>query len=530
MRLALIILWFLVSALCCDNRALAHASLVESQPADGIVLEQVPPTMRLRFNEPVSPLVVIFTDSQGRTHRGLASTSRDEMLEIALPPDLPCGSQLLSFRVTSGDGHPVSGSIIFSIGAPSGSTEKPATESNDRVRTVLWLMRTAFSIGLFACVGGAFFQSWIASDLSVSKTNRILFGLLAMSAVAAVLSLGLQGLDALGLSLEGLDTPAAWTAGWQTSFGATVIVALAALTLAWASLRIHSLGWRRSCSLIALIAVGLSLASSGHASAAAPQWLTRPAVFIHIVGVTYWVGALIPLVIALLQAPAQAVPSVRRFSNGALVAVAAMTLAGIVLAAIQVEQPANLMGTAYGQVLLAKIALVAALLGLAALNRLWLTPILKRADNSSNKPLIRSIGAEIVLVAAILALAGLWRFTPPPRALTSNPQALAIHLHSPTIIAQVTFRSDRTGANRATVMISSIDAMPLDDPKDVTLILSKPDAGIEPFERHAAKTDQNNWVADGLALPLAGPWQVKVAILVSDFEKADLEGSLSLKP
>ena len=48
-------------------------------------------------------------------------------------------------------------------------------------------------------------------------------------------------------------------------------------------------------SALALAGVGLSLASSGHAASASPQWLTRPSMFLHGVGVAFWVGALAPL-------------------------------------------------------------------------------------------------------------------------------------------------------------------------------------------------------------------------------------------
>ncbi len=48
-------------------------------------------------------------------------------------------------------------------------------------------------------------------------------------------------------------------------------------------------GLSRCCRFSRL---GAALAASGHASAAAPQWLTRPAVFVHGVSVACWAGAL----------------------------------------------------------------------------------------------------------------------------------------------------------------------------------------------------------------------------------------------
>jgi copper transport protein len=495
------------------------------------VLQETPAGIRLRFNEPVSPLVVSLTDSQGRMHHGLAVAPHGDTLDIAMPGELPRGSHILSYRVTSGDGHPVGGSLVFSIGAPTRMASGAGGEESAGVRAALWLARIALYLGLFAGAGGAFFSAWVAQDLPFKKTARLLETFIAMGTVAALASLGLQGLDALGQPLSALGRSAAWMAGWQTSYGSTVAVGLAALLLAGISLKAPR-KWRRGCSLAALIGVGLSLALSGHASAAAPQWATRPAVFFHVVGVAYWVGALLPLVLAVKQAPAQAFPVVRRFSIGALVAVAVLTLAGLVLALIQVETPANLTETAYGRVLIAKLVLVLGLLGLAALNRRWLTPALISSGRFGSKWLVRSIAAEILLATAILALVGLWRFTPPPRALSTVADAAApasVHLHTPHLMAQVTLLPGRAGATRARIAIASGRAEPL-DPKEVTLILAKPDAGIEALERPARKAGRYGWQVDGLVLPLPGPWQVKVEILVNDFETSRLEGSITVKP
>ncbi|MEE1609873.1 copper resistance CopC/CopD family protein [Microvirga sp. CF3016] len=530
MRLVLTLLWLTLAALCGSSGALAHAALVESAPMDGAVLRQAPSTVHLRFNEPVSLLVVSLTDAKGRTHRHLTVTAHDATLAIAVPPDLPQGSQILSYRVTSGDGHPISGSLIFSIGTSSEPGTRPAASGEAPVQPLLWLARISLYLSLFVGAGGSFFLAWVAPGFPLGKIRWALTAVLGLGAIAAVLSLGLQGVDALGTSLAALEDPHTWATGWRTSFGPTVAAACAALFFTWLSLR-APVAWQNRCgSLVALAGVGLSLALSGHASSAQPQWITRPAVFLHAVGVAYWIGALFPLVFVIRQAPAQAFPVVRRFSTGALAAVAALTVAGLILAAVQVETPTNLIGTSYGRILLIKTALVAGLLGLAAVNRRWLTLGLARLDGSGGKWLIRSVAAELVLATAILALVGVWRFTPPPRSLSAAAAAPAsVHLHTPNLMAQVTLSPGSVGATRARIMVASGGSEPV-NPKEVTLIVVKPDAGIEPLERQARKGGRNAWEVDGLVLPVAGTWQVKIGILVNDFEKADLEGDITLRP
>lgn len=284
---------------------------------------------------------------------------------------------------------------------------------------------------------------------------------------------------------------------------------------------------------MALIGAGVSTALSGHASSASPQWLTWPAVFLHGIGVAYWVGALIPLMLLLRQTPPLlSLPVVRRFSSGALVAVGIMSLAGLMLAVVQVAAPANLIGTAYGRILVAKTLLAMGLLGLAGINRLCLTPALTAPARSGRMWLIRSIVTEIALVSAILALAGLWRFTPPPRVLASAPEMSAptsVHLHASKLMAQVTLFPGRSGATRATIVVASQHGGTM-DPKEISLVLAKPDSGIEPIEHPAVKAGRNEWSVDGLVLPLSGTWQVKVEVLVDDFEKASLEGLVTIRP
>jgi copper transport protein len=255
-------------------------------------------------------------------------------------------------------------------------------------------------------------------------------------------------------------------------------------------------------------------------------------VFLHGIGIAYWVGALFPLAVIVLKAATDHLSIIRRFSNGALVAVAALTLAGLVLAAVQVEEPANLTSTVYGRVLIAKTLLVAVLFGLAALNRLWLTPGLASPLGSGRTWLVRSVAAEMVLCLAILGAAGLWRFTPPPRSLAADKAADAstsVHLHSARIMAQVTLTPGRAGPMRGRIVIASGSAEPI-DAKEVTISLSRPDDGIEALIRKARKSGRNAWEVENLTLPLAGAWQAKVSILVDDFAKADLEGTISVMP
>ncbi|WP_292585711.1 CopD family protein, partial [Mesorhizobium sp.] len=169
---------------------------------------------------------------------------------------------------------------------------------------------------------------------------------------------------------------------------------------------------RKPLALAGLAGVGAALAASGHASAAEPQWLTRPMVFLHGAGVAFWAGALVPLGLSVRRQSEEARLFLRRFSRAILPVVAMLAMAGIVLAVIQVQTPSALVGTAYGRLLLVKLVLLLFLFTLATVNRWTLTAPAEAGATEVQRRLARSIGAEVLIVVAIFAVAAGWRFTP----------------------------------------------------------------------------------------------------------------------
>jgi copper transport protein len=508
--------------LCISTNAFAHASLVSTEPRDGSMVAQAPKKVELRFNEPVTPAVVRLIDAEGMTRDDAAVHALNETIGITLPKNLPPGTQVISYRVISADGHPVAGSMIFSIGMGK-SAALPAT-SDVTLTLLIWLSRIGVYVGLFVGVGGAFFDAWIApgraSRTTISAALWLGFG-------GAVLSLGCQGLDLLGLPIGGILTIAPWQAAIATSLGPSLLIAVAAMGLSVVSRRCTSVGAARTLSGVTMVGVGLSLAASGHASTASPQWATRPAVFLHGVGVAYWVGALPPLM-ALTRGPLQTLlAALNRFSRAAVPIVGVLVLTGIVLAIIQLESFAALVDTKYGWILSAKAALVVVLLGMAALNRFRFTPALQ-SDSKDTRPLLRSIVIECAVVAGILALVAGWRFTPPPRSLASAAHPpLVLHIHSDKVMFQVLVSPGTAGTDTVVLQIMSGDFGPL-EAKEVTLILSQPERGIEPFERGAVRDTDGSWIARNVPIPFAGRWRVRVDALVTDFEKVTLEDELDV--
>lgn len=525
LRLAFVLIGLFLVTCVTAGGALAHAALNGAVPADGSVLASAPAEMTLTFSEPVSPLTLRLIGPDGQATPLDRFALKDRSLVIAAPAGLAQGTHVISWRVVSADGHPVGGSLLFSIGAPSATAPVAETQADAAVRVLLWASRVVLYLGLFIGCGGAAFAAWVASPTPTARqpiTAALLLGLLALP-----LSLAGQGLDALGADLSALLRPAVWRAALGTSLALTLAIAAVALASGLLALRLNGRGGRIA-GIVSVGLAGLALASSGHASAASPQALMRPAVFLHAAGIALWAGALLPLVQALKHGDATSV--LRRFSSRIAAIVAALLASGLVLAVVQVERPATLIETNYGRVLLVKLALVALVLGLAGFNRWRLTAGVAAGRIPANRAMARIIVIEVALMLAIFGTAALWRFTPPPRALAlAAAQPATIHIHTLAAMADVTLTTGRTGPVGVAILLMNGEFGPL-PAKELTLSFANPAAGIEAIERKATRGADGVWRIDDLSLPVPGRWSVELAILISDFEMLRLNDTVEIKP
>lgn len=176
--------------------ALAHASLTESEPTDGAVVQTAPASYSFTFSEPVSPLSLKLIRPDGSSIALDRFTLKDRTLEIAAPAGLGHGTHVLSWRVVSEDGHPVGGSVVFSIGEASAEAPMVDDEPDWTVRNALWLTKIALYVGLFIGVGGVFARHVLIP--SVHNGTVPIAAALLLGVVGSIVAIGFQGLDALG--------------------------------------------------------------------------------------------------------------------------------------------------------------------------------------------------------------------------------------------------------------------------------------------------------------------------------------------
>jgi methionine-rich copper-binding protein CopC len=109
--------------------ASAHNSLVSSSPANGASVAQAPGSIQLTFTEPANPrLARLAVEGPGGEKLAAgAPTANGTTVTQPISPG-PGGRYTVRYRVVSADGHPVSGSMSFTVASsqPAQATPPPA--------------------------------------------------------------------------------------------------------------------------------------------------------------------------------------------------------------------------------------------------------------------------------------------------------------------------------------------------------------------------------------------------------------------
>jgi len=500
----LLLLAFWLGAALWAAPAAAHAILTGAEPADRAILPAAPEAVLLHFNEPISPVSVQVLDAAGGRVETRATVA-DSTLRIALPPGLAAGAYVASWRVTSTDSHPVSGSLMFAIGAPPASWAAPPAAEDGAMPLLLALARALLSAALLFAAGGVFY------DRIVAPAPGLYRPVLAATVAATLLSILVVGLQGAVLSAGPLSSGDAWRLGASSTRGASALVTLAGLLLLATG--------RRNLALLGTLVALSGVAFTGHTGTASPRWAIAPLLVAHVAIAAFWLGSLAPLLASLPEAR-----PLRRFSQLAVWAVPPLLLAGFGLSLVHLDRLDALIETPYGEILFRKLVLVAMLLALAALNRLWLTPRLPKSSGF----LRATILAEIALGLAILTLTAFLSQTPPP----ASPHAHAAHAHLHGLMvplaaqgrrAELEITPARPGRN---LLLLRLD-LPA-EPQEVTIELAQPSAGIEPLRR-AMELDTGAYVLDGPELSVAGTWRMRIEVLIDDFEQVVFEAEVPVR-
>ena len=207
----------------------------------------------------------------------------------------------------------------------------------------------------------------------------------------------------------------------ETQFGLVVEIRVVLVILLAACLAYDRLAPARWLALASALGLVAAIAWTGHAGSTVGEMgsLHLAADALHLIASAAWIGSLVP--IALLLAATQryhneswarlARDATKRFSTLGIASVATVFGSGIVNAWILVGSVNGLIATQYGRLLMLKIALFAAMVAFATVNRLWWTPRLALPSGSATQRealgrLTRNSVIEIALALMIFAIVG----------------------------------------------------------------------------------------------------------------------------
>lgn len=279
------------------------------------------------------------------------------------------------------------------------------------------VLRLAFYPAVLLAIGGVSFTALMARQLPAATmaytgrvTGRAALAGLIIAALQVPMAAGNLGGDVASMT-DGMML----TLVLQTPTGSSAMAAMAGFLLV---LVIERLGFGpiNPVRLAGPVLVILSLTLSGHATTGGA--VTAALLVVHLAGLGFWMGALLPLR-AMSRAPEQhgglpvLADTAEAFGRLAGWGVALLVAAGGIYAAQLLGSFSALLTTAYGNLLLVKIGLVGGLLALAALNRWRLVPAIRDGLDGAADRLAASIAWEMLAVLGILAATGLMTSTVP---------------------------------------------------------------------------------------------------------------------
>ncbi len=537
----------------------AHAQLVSSTPADGARLDRAPAEISLTFNEGVSTSAgqVRILDADGdRVDRGGVEVA-DQTITVALRSDLADGTYVVAWRAVSADSHPIDGAFTFGVGDGSAELDDSVVDALvGQGRDSAW--QVAGTAARVLAYGGALLATGLAFFLVAvdgggdqrPRLRRLVRIGAAVGATGLVVEIPVRAALATGLGPDSLTAPGVLSQILADNVGIGIAVALLALLFVAVDA-----GRDRVVAGAGLVAVSVAFAIAGHTATTSPLAVAVGADAAHVGAGAVWLGGLVGLLVVVVarhRAGASSAVAVLRFSGVAGIALGAVAVAGGALGWTQVRSLDALVTTPYGQLLLAKVAIVGVVATLGGWNRYRLVPLVEPppeasaeqatdspadADDTAPAPehrsrvfthLRRTLVAEVALLALLVGATAALVDVTPARQAVAAPFAGRAALGDGEIAIDI----DPTRVGRTTLHIYTYDAEgnPWALPEGIEVRFSLPAAEISGLERVPADTGAGHWTLIGDDLSIAGTWTVEIAARTSLYEEETASFQVPIVP
>jgi copper transport protein len=283
-------------------------------------------------------------------------------------------------------------------------------------------------------------------------------------------------------------------------------------------------GWKIWPGYATALALILSISLTSHAATEAQPLLPIVDDWVHILGMTVWLGGLAYLLTG-LRTFVQLEPRLRtrltsltmgRFSGMALVTVGIIGITGLFSASLRVGTLQGLLTSIYGHALLFKQIFVAAMLALAGINLVFISPRLKRSrlEGEAKTPVVarfgRTVLAEAILGALLLMAVSLLTYLPPARV---NPPSQGVHATAKVddLKMDMTIAPGEVGENVFQLELLS-NGVPVTTVKQVLLRFTPQSVNLPPSEGELLAQGNGIYSAKGTYFGQPGKWQVQAIV------------------
>lgn len=369
----------------------AHAELVSATPAPGTGLPQAPGAVVLRFNEPLnmrlSEIRVLDSDGQDVAEGPSVAVVGDPQAMRRKLGLLATDRYTVEWTTTSTvDGHTLHGSYSFGIGTAAAGNESVSAGPVDSEGWLGLVGRFVALTGLVLWAGSAFLVR-VAGRAKVPELR-----LRRVTRTAPLFALLGTALSLTSTAIVATGSPAAvgdLVFGGRSGVWRLALMVAAALGAILGPRRIVA---QRALVLLALVAE----AASGHAASSSAPFAATLSFAVHLGAVGVWVFAIVASVLS----PERLRTALRMFTPYAVGAAVVVALTGLVNATIELGHFGDLFSTAYGRVVVLKVAafILMAALGLAHY-------LLRLAPKIEAGKLTVAVRSEAVAAALALALA-----------------------------------------------------------------------------------------------------------------------------
>ncbi|MCY7753016.1 copper resistance CopC/CopD family protein [Bacillus haynesii] len=526
-------LWVVLAVLCTillPKAAFAHAYIVNSTPAENQELKKAPAEIKIEFNEAIQKgfhSITVRNSSGERVDSGKTEIDPQnaKIMTVKLKPKLQDDIYSAEWRAVSADGHPVSGTIPFSIGNIQGGLPKDQqNQASGLPAADTVIERVLLYTGFSLFIGAALFQlvwhrpenGWPGDKRR--RLKRIKNAALLLTGAAIIIQLPLQTKANAGVSWSGAFQPSLLQETLlNTTGGMLWLINIAIIALLVFCSNRKGL---KSAILSLFLFAGLLFVKSldGHAASTSAGYMTTAMNFIHLNAASIWTGGLAMFVLFFgkdwLKSDKSLIwETIRRFSPWALVSAGLLIFSGLFNSFFIVHTLDNLFGTAYGKALLVKSALVLLMIGLGAFHYFRFRKAPKQQGG-------RSMKAEWAVGLLILLTTAVFTNIPSPPAPLPQPfsetkeltegNTLSLRI-SPNMPGSNTF--EVTVRNRKGDVVKDIQKIELTvektglfaDDKESTFSLSKNKDGV-------FQTKNLNLNEDGI-------WKIRVHGLTASFEE-----------